>query len=63
MPNKGEREHVETISSGEAWPPVEEWGHPSTSKISIQNCSCLKEMQGQGVEQRLKERPFRDFPI
>ena len=30
------------------------------SKILSQNCSCLKEMQRQRVEQRLKERPSRD---
>ena len=30
------------------------------SKIVIQKCSCLKEIQGQRMEQRLKERPSRD---
>jgi hypothetical protein len=38
------------------------WGHPSISKILNQNCSCLKEMQRQGMEQKLKERPSRDCP-
>jgi hypothetical protein len=28
----------------------------------IQNCPCLKEMQGQELEQRPKERPSRDHP-
>jgi hypothetical protein len=45
-------------NSGEA--PKEE--HSSTSEILTQNCSCLKEMQGQRVEQRLKERPSRNCP-
>ena len=36
---------------------VEGWGHPPISKILTQNCSCLTEIQGQSVEQRLKERP------
>jgi hypothetical protein len=42
---------------------VEGWGHPLTSKILTQKCSCLKEIQGQRVEQRVKERPCRDCPI
>ena len=41
---------------------VEVWGHRPTSKILTQNCSCLKYIQGQRVEQRLKERPPRDCP-
>jgi hypothetical protein len=36
-------------------------GPPPISKILILNCSFLKEIQGQRVEQRLKERPPRDF--
>jgi hypothetical protein len=36
---------------------------PPISKILTKNCSHLKEMQGQRVEQRLKERPSRDGPI
>jgi hypothetical protein len=35
--------------------------HPSP-KVLTQNCSCLKEIQEQRVEQRLKERPSRDCP-
>jgi hypothetical protein len=36
---------------------VEEWGHPPLSKFLTENCSYLKEMQGQRLEQRLKEKP------
>jgi hypothetical protein len=43
-------------------PLVEEWSHPTISKILTRNCSCLKEIQGQRVEQRLKEKPSRDCP-
>jgi hypothetical protein len=39
-----------------------EWNHLPISKNLIQNCSCQKEMQGQRMEQRLKERPSRDCP-
>ena len=60
IPNKGGIELVETISSCWAWLPFEGWCHPATSKILIQNSSYLKEMQGQRVEQRSKERPPRD---
>jgi hypothetical protein len=52
IPNKGEREPVETISRGEEWPLVDRWGHLPFSKILTQNCPCLKEIQGQRVEQR-----------
>jgi hypothetical protein len=41
-------------------PLVEGWGHLPISKILTQNCSCLKEIKGQRMEQRLKERPSRD---
>jgi hypothetical protein len=41
---------------------VEGWSHPPVSKILTQNCSCQKEIRGQRVEQRLKERPSRDCP-
>jgi hypothetical protein len=60
--NNRKREHVETIGTGEAWPPIEGWGSPTLLKILTQKCSCLKETQRQSVEQRLKERPFRDCP-
>jgi hypothetical protein len=43
--NKGEREPVETISSGLAWPLVEGWVYIPISKILTQNGSRLKEMQ------------------
>jgi hypothetical protein len=62
IPNKGEGEPIETISKGQAQSSVEGWDHPPISKILTQNCSCLKEMQGQSVEHRLKERPSRDCP-
>jgi len=39
---------------------VEGWGHSSISKILTQNCSCLREIQGQRMEQRLKERSSRN---
>jgi hypothetical protein len=62
IPNKGEREPVEIISRGKAQPTIEERGHPPIPKILTQNGSCLKEIQGQRVEQRLKERPSRNCP-
>jgi hypothetical protein len=34
--------------------------HASISIILTQNCSGLNEIQGQNLEQRLKERPSRD---
>ena len=37
----------------------ERWDHQHVSNILTQNCSCLKKMQGQRVEQRLKERSCR----
>jgi hypothetical protein len=43
-------------------PRVAGWGYPPISKILTQNCSCLKEIEGQRVEQRLKKRPSRDCP-
>ena len=58
--HKGEGEPVENISRGEAWTPVEGWGHPPSSNILTQNCSCLREIQGQRGEQRLKEK--KDHP-
>ena len=59
-PNKRETEPVETTCRL-AQPPVEGWDHSPTSKILTQNYSCLKEMQGPKIEQRLKERPSRDY--
>ena len=56
IPNKGEREPALTISRGYAWPPVEEWSHTRISKILTQNCSYLKEIQGQRAEQRVGEQ-------
>jgi hypothetical protein len=39
---------------------LEGWGHPQISKFLTQNCSYVKETQGQKIEQRLKERLSRD---
>jgi hypothetical protein len=63
IPNNGKREPIETISRGQASPLVDRWGHSPISKILTQNCFCLKEIQGQRVELRLKKRPSRDFSI
>ena len=53
---------AEIIHKGEE-EPVEGWGHPPISKILTQNRSRLKKIQGQRVEQKLKERSSRDCPI
>jgi hypothetical protein len=50
------RDHIQRLGK------VGGWGHPLISKFLTQNGSCLKEIQGQSVEQRLKERPSRYFP-
>jgi hypothetical protein len=42
--------------------PVEGWGYLPISRFLTLNCSCLKEIQRQRVEQRLKKRPSRDCP-
>jgi hypothetical protein len=39
---------------------VKGFGHPSILKFLIQNCFCLKEVQGQSVELSLKEKSSRD---
>jgi hypothetical protein len=57
IPNKGEIEPVETTSCRKAWDPFEKWGHLPISKLLTQNCFCLKETQGEKIEQRMKERP------
>jgi hypothetical protein len=62
IPKKGEREPANTVSGGKEQPEVQKWEHPPFSKILTQNFSCLKKIQGQRVEQRLKERPSRDYP-
>jgi hypothetical protein len=43
--------------------PMEEQGYPPFSKVLTQNGFCLKEILGERVEQRLKERPSRGCPI
>jgi hypothetical protein len=62
MPIKEKREPVEIISRVYKKPLAKGWGHLPISKLLTQNCSCLKGMQRQRVEQRLKERPSRDCP-
>ena len=61
--NKEKIEPLETISSRQAYPPVEELGHLSISKILTQNCSHLKETQGQKNGPEAEERPSRGCPI
>jgi hypothetical protein len=41
---------------------VDGWDHPPISKVLTETCSCLVKIQGQIVEQRLKENPSTDFP-
>jgi hypothetical protein len=55
IPNKGEGEPEWTISRVWARTLVGGWGHPLISKILTQKGSCLKEIQGQSVEQRLSD--------
>jgi hypothetical protein len=43
-------------------PPAEAGGHPHIFKYFKQKFSSVKEIQGQKMEQRLKERPPRDSP-
>jgi hypothetical protein len=57
---KEEIEPVDTNYSRKAQSLVEGWHHPSISNILTLIYSCVREMQGQRVEQRLKERPSRD---
>jgi hypothetical protein len=45
MPNSGDIEPEETISTRYALPYVERWNHPLISKCLTQNFSCLKETQ------------------
>jgi len=52
------RGHIQRLGMAPGWGI----GSPTLHKILTQNCSCLKEIQGQRVEQRLKERPSRDCP-
>jgi hypothetical protein len=47
IPNRGEIEPEEAIPSKESRLPAKGWCHPPISKILTQNCSCLKEIQGQ----------------
>jgi hypothetical protein len=43
-------------------PNGEEWGHLPVSKILTHNCSCPNEICRQRLEQKLKERAYRDCP-
>ena len=52
------RNHIQRLGIGSG----REMGPLPFSKILTQNCSCWKEIQGQRVEQRLKEKPSRDCP-
>ena len=55
--------------AGNYLPPVDRQGlkqrdrvtNPQ-SKFLTQNCSCLKELQGQKMEKRLREKRFSDWP-
>ena len=44
-------------------PLFEGWTHPTISKFLTENCSCLKEIEGQRVGQKLKEWPSKDCPL
>ena len=48
MPNMGESELIESISSRKTGHQVEGCGCHPTVKNSDQNCSCLKELRGKG---------------
>jgi hypothetical protein len=54
MPNSGETELEETISSRKTGSPVEGWG--LHSKVLKQNCFLSKRNARTKMEQRLKER-------
>jgi hypothetical protein len=57
-PQRGGRvcqDHIQRLGMAPSW-------GMEPLKTLTQNCSCLKEIQRQSVEQRLKERPSRDCP-
>ena len=61
MPYSGERELVESSSSGGTGHQVERWGcHPTVKKALTQNCFYLKELQGKNMEKSLKKRRSSD---
>ena len=60
MPYSGERELVESSSSGGTGHQVERLSYHPTAKSSNQNCSCLKELQGKNMEKSLKKRRSSD---
>jgi hypothetical protein len=59
---KGEIQPVGTTPSRQTRLPVERSVYPYISELFTQKCSCPNERQRQKIEQRLKERPFRDCP-
>jgi hypothetical protein len=62
MPNSGERNSVESISSRKTGHQVEGWdGHP-TVKISDPELSLFKRTAGTKMEKRLRERRSSDWP-
>jgi hypothetical protein len=58
MPNKQEGDHIHRLGKASSWG----WGHTLISKLLTQNCSCLKEIQRESLEQRLKESLLKDCP-
>jgi hypothetical protein len=49
IPNKGEREPVETISRGYAWLLVEGWDHPTITTILILILTTLLQSKGNAM--------------
>jgi hypothetical protein len=50
------RDHIQRFGKAPGWG----MGPPTHLQTFTQNCSCLKEIRRQSVEQRLKEKPYRD---
>ena len=55
-------EPEETTFSRYSWPPVEAGVHPAIYKLFDPELFLSKGNAGTKMEQRLKERPFRDEP-
>ena len=62
IPNTAMIKPEKSTSSRTIWPPVKERGHVLISKFLTQKYSSLEKIQGQKMEQRLKEKPFTDHP-
>ena len=60
MPNSGEKELKDCISSRKTGHQVEEWGCHPTVKISDPELSLSKRTAGTKVEKRLRERRSTD---